>query len=357
MKIKIDNDKLSAALKGLSKLARPEVVNLEFKGRYLTFRGAGESSSCMLRMELPTAVPESADITLDLNLIQGVTDKRKNIELEIKGNTLVVRSGSNYEATVLGIDGQPIDVVPKEVLNGTDGVTLKTSFMNGILKVLPLLELRPLLSTYSEVPIGIKATDAGTFIACFDFIQSAAITLPELKGNFEFMLPSVSQFSMLAKELSGHKYQMVITETTLYAWNDMFQTSLSLPQQEGEQLQIGDVLDLMSNLKTLKFKTLSLKSESIQQFLANSRAVYDKDSLFSLDAEGDKATIELKATVGDMKMSTKLLKPTSGVSFKCDLNFFASIVTKTKEKSIELKVNENMLRLKAGEINYLMSLV
>jgi hypothetical protein len=354
--IKISSDRLQAGIRALQRLAKPEVVNLTFKGSTLRMKGAGESSSCMLKIDLPSEVPEELDITLDINLLSNTIDKRKELELSLEGSSLKIKSGG-YSADILGIEGQPIQVVPKEVIEGTDGIVLKNSFMNELLKVLPQLELKPLLSTYSEVPIGVRATKKGTFVACFDFIQSASVSLPEVTGDFEFMLPSITQFNILAKELSGQKYKIVITDTTLYAWNDMFQTSLSLPQQDGEQLKLDDIVNLMDQVDGLKYKSLGLKTEVIQKFIGNSRSVYDKDSIFTVKADGNVAHIELKATVGNMSLKTKLKKPVKAVEFKCDLNFFASIVTKTKEEMIHLRVNENLIRLKVGPINYLMSLI
>jgi hypothetical protein len=356
MNIKIDSAKLMNGLKALTRLAKPEVVSLLFKGRTLIMKGAGEASSCMLIIDLDTKVAEELEITLSVSLLMGVIDKRKDLDLSVEGSSLKVLSGK-YEASIVGIETTQIEVIPKEVLEGTDGIVLSSKFMNELLKVLPMLELRPLLSTYSEVPIGIRSTPTGTFVSCFDFIQSASVNLPDLKGDFEFMLPSVTQFNILAKELSGQKYKIVITDTTLYAWNDLFQTSLSLPQQDGEQLKLDDIVSLIETVDGLKYKSLILKAETIQNFIGNSRSVYDKDSIFTMEAEGDVATMELKATVGDMKIKTKLAKSIKKVSFKCDLNFFASIVTKTKEKIIKLKVNENLILLKVGPVTYLMSLV
>jgi hypothetical protein len=354
--IKINSVQLGAGLRALTRLAKPDVVTLHFKDRVLKMKGAGESSSCMLKIELDHRVREEMEITLDINLLTNVIDKRKELELSIKGSSLLVQSGK-YEAEVLGIEGQSIVVVPKDVLKGDEGIVLKNSFMNQLLRVLPALELKPLLSTYSEVPVGVKATKKGTFVACFDFIQSASVMLPDVQGDFEFILPSITQFNILAKELSGQKYKIVITDTTLYAWNDMFQVNLSLPQQDGEQLKLEDIMNLMREIDTQKFKSLTFKTEPIQQFIGNSRSVYDKDSIFTVDAKDDRATIELKATVGNTKLKTKLAKPIKPTSFKCDLTFFASIVSKTKEKTINLKINDNLLRLKVGPISYLLSLV
>jgi hypothetical protein len=359
MSYKIANDGLGQALRTVQRLAQPEVVTLRFKDNSLTVKGAGQNGgACKIKLDVESDGDKSGEVTVDLNLLASVIDKRKDLELTVGEATLVVKS-KGFTVDMISMDGQPIEVVPKEILQGSEGIELGSKLMTQLLRYLPKIELRPLLSTYSECPVGIKTNDKGTFVACFDFVQSAFVRLKSIKSDtpFEFVLPSIAQFNTLARELSGHKYKLVITETTLYAFNDMVQAALALPQQEGEQLQLADVIGLVKSLKEMKYKRLVFKTEAVKQFLSNSRAVYDKDSLFTIKAKGDKAKIELKATVGNTSMVTKLKEPVKDFELKCDLNFFASIVNKTNDKTLTLEATPELLLLKEGKISYLMSLV
>lgn len=359
MKIKVDSVSLKAALRNISKIAQPELINLEFKGSILTLHGHGPASSCMMRIPLhaPVEKEDEFEVTVGISTLLGVLGKRTDLTVGLEGTALSI-TADRYVTTVLTMETSVIEVVPPDVLEGTDGIVLKSKFMGELLKVLPALELRPLLSTYSEVPVGVRATKNGTFVACFDFIQSASVHMPDLQGDFEFMLPSISQFTIMAKALSSQKYKMVITDTTLYAWNKNFQVSLSLPQQDGEQVLLGDLITLMDEVEGVKFKSLNLDTKEVQEFIADSRAFYDKDSLFEVVADGKVAVLKLTGTVGDARFRAKLEKPVKNtVSFKCDLTFFAAIVGKSKETTIKLKVSENLMRLKLGPISYLMSLV
>lgn len=355
-KIRVDSELLNSALKSMMRLAQPEIVNLMFKDDHLILKGAGPSSACKLKLQLEDSVDQTTEITVSISLLSSVIEKCKSLELEIAGTVLNVKS-KGYTAEVLGTEDQSISIIPKEVLSGDSGFVLGRKFMNELLKVLPKLELKPLLSTYSEVPIGIKATSKGTFVACFDFAQSATVFIKEATGDFEFILPSISQFNVMAKELSNQKYKLVITDTTMYAWNDIFQVSLSLPQQEGEQLALSDIVDLVKHLETEKFKNLVFKTQTIKDFLGRSRSIYDKDSVFTVKAEGDKAKIELKATVGNTSLITKLGKPIDKTEFQCDLNFFQALVMKSTSDNISLKITPQLMKLKDGPVSYLMSLI
>lgn len=359
MSYKIENEGLSHALRTVQRLAQPEVVTLSFRGPTLTVKGAGQNGgSCRVKLDVKSEGDSKAEATVDLGTLMSVIDKRKDLELEVNETTLVVKS-KGFKVDLSTVDGQPIEVVPKDVMQGEEGVVLGTKFMGHLLNYLPKIELKPLLSTYSECPIGIKSNDKGTFVACFDFVQSAFVRLKEVKTTkpFEFMLPSIAQFNILARELAGQSYRLVITESTLYAFNDLFQAALALPQQEGEQLQLTDMLGLVKSIKEMEYKTLVFKTEAIKQFLSNSRAVYDKDSLFTITAKGDKAKIELKATVGNTSMMAKLKEPVDDLTIKCDLNFFASIVNKSNSPTLTLNATPEIMLLKEGKISYILSLV
>lgn len=360
MSYKIANDALGNALRTVQRLAQPEIVTLTAKGSTLTIKAAGQNGgSCKIKLDVESDEEKRHEITVDLGTLSSVIDKRKDLELDIKESSLVVKA-KGFTVDLTSMEGQSFEVIPKDVLEGEDGVQLGSKLMAELMRYLPKIELRPLLSTYSECPVGIKVNDKGAFVACFDFVQSAFVRLKNIKADkpFEFVLPSIAQFNTLARELVGHKYRIVITDTTLYAFNDMVQVSLVLPQQEGEQLQLADVIGLAKSLKEMRYTRLAFKTEAIKQFLANSRAVYDKDSLFTIKAKDDMAKIELKATVGNTSMVTKLQERVSKpIELKCDLNFFASIVGKSSEKVLSLEATPELLLMKEGKISYLLSLV
>jgi len=358
MGIKIENDRLSTVLKSMMRLAQPEVVTMLFKQQILILKGQGQSSSCRFKIDVENDEPEKTqEITIDISLLSNVIDKLKNLEVTVGESTLLLKA-KGFKIELASIDGQPIEVVPKEIRQGSEGIVLGTKMMAELLRYLPKIELRPLLSTYTECPVGIKTGPNGTFVACFDFVQSAFVKL-DLKTEkpFDFVLPSISQFNILAKELAGQKYKIVITDTTLYAFNDMFQAALALPQPDGEQLQLSDVLGLVKSLKEMDYTTLIMKTSDVNLFLSSSRAVYDNDSVFVVKAKGRKAKCSLKATLGNASMITKLAKPVKDVEFKCDLKFFQTLVSRTSDKTIELRTTEQLMMLKEGRITYLMSLV
>lgn len=354
---RIPEDRMSSALRSLMRLTGCENVNLSLAGSVLTMRGAGPSSSGLYRVDVEASEKAEMSITVESGLLASMLDKRKDIEVEAVGSSLFVRA-KRYEAEIVGTEDQPVLVIPKEILRGADGIELDDRFMKHIVRVLPRLELKPLLSTYSEVPIGIRATKQGTFLACFDFVQSATTRL-EKRGDFQFMLPSVSQFNNLTKEMSGQDYKIVITDSVLYCWSELVQLALSLPQQDGEQVRLEDVEKLVSDLESVKFAKMTMVTDDLRSFLSNSRHVYDRDSVFTVRASGEMADLSLQATVGNARGRVRLKKSMGDkkLEFKCDLNFFSNIVSKATGKTVTLRVSPEILRLEDNDVSYLMSLV
>ena len=359
MNILIEGDRLSAALRSLMRLAQPEVVHVSIKEKQVILTAAGESSAARMKIDLsePSGEQSGKEITVSISLLSNILDKRKDVKLEIKGSTLFAKAKGGFLADVIGVEDQPVVVVPKEILDGETGFVISNKFMNGLLGVLPSIELKPLLSTYSDVPIGIRATASGTFVACFDFVQTAYVFLEQTTGDFEFLLPSVSQFNMLVKELAGQKYKLVITDNSIYAFNSDMQVSLSLPQQDGDQVLLQDVVELSQAVEKTKFKTIIFNTKEIKDFLSNSRFVYDKDSVFTVKTDGDKALIELKATVGNTSLKTKLGRDAGKIAFNCDLNFFAAVINRAKGNTVSIKITEELIKVRDGDVNYLITLV
>lgn len=362
--IHVPNEELQSALRLIQRLSHSKIITLMFKKDHLVILGLGETSSCSYKINLEKSVDKDQrnSITVELSLFLSLIDKRKNLKFKIEGGTLLI-SDKNYEAKLVGSEPQDLIVIPDEVKSGAT-TKIKSKLVTKLLQLLPAIELRPLLSTYSDVPLGIRVRKDKTFVACFDFIQSASSTIDyESKSEFDILVPSASLFNQLNKEFGSQSYDLSVTESVLYAWTDQIEVALSLPQPDGDQISLDDAQGLVEQLDSLEYKSMLFSTEKIQEFLQSSRSAYDKDSTFEVKASGDKAVLELKAALANMKMTLELKKSIKKpIEFKCDLMFFSSIINRCKGNTVRLKVNESLLRItqedpKAGNIDYLMTLV
>lgn len=357
MKIKLDSDILASNIKTMQRLVQAQTIAFEAKGSMLYLTGTGNGNSCLL--SVPCKVEDkkgTSAFNVDTNSILGAVAKRKEITLTIDEANVTVASG-RYNAELLIHQYEKIEVVP-DAVKSEKGLKLKDSFLKEIRGVLPKIELKPLLAMTDYVPIGIQATKEGTFIACYDSFQSAFYSNKELKGNVEFLLPS-NVFTMIAREIKDQDYNMAVTDTAIYAFNDMFELALARPQQEGDQIPLEQAIGLYQELKKRKndFVKLVIKTEGIKSLLENGKAIYEKDSSFTFKAKGDKCQLTLKSSFGTIKDMVKLDEEVSkDIEFTCDFSFFAALLEKAPA-TLELRVSKEMLLFTNKPVTYLLSLV
>jgi hypothetical protein len=356
LKIKLDSAVLADSIKSLLRLVQAQTVSFEIKKGQFYITGTGNGNSCMLTV--PCEIEDkngTASFSIDANVFLQAVSKRKEVELTISDSNVLVKA-ARYEAELLVHQFEALEVVPKEVRE-EKSLRLKSKFLTALQANLPKVELKPLLAMYDYVPLGIKCTSEGTFVACFDDFQAAFFSDKELTGKVEFTIPS-NIFSLIAKEIKNQDYSMAVTDAVIYAYNDMFELALARPQTEGDQVTLDQMNTLYSELKKRKdFIKLSIKTEGIRSLLENGRSVYEKDSTFTFKTKGKNCQLHLKSSFGQVKGAVMLdEEPSEPVEFTCDFNFFATLLEKAPA-TLELRVGKDMILFSNKPVTYLLSLV
>lgn len=338
MKIQVDGSLLVDAVKTLKNLIGGSTTFLEVTPNFLKISATNNGSSFLT--SVPIQVLEKSKnrtCALDSTALATALTKLKDVKLKVSESSLTITSG-RYTAEMITHQFEAQQVVPES--EKTKGLSIKSSFLEKIVDLVPKLELQPLLSTYDYVPFGVKVTKEGAFLASFDFYQAAFVNDETIKGNFEFVMPN-NIFSTLAKEIKSQDYKLIVTDSTIYAYNDVFEYAAAVPQSDGNNISFSDMQELYASLKkTIKKEGVSVKlsAESINQMLENGKAIYEKDSTFDFKIEGDKCRLELRSSSG--KVSTTIMlseKASKNVAFSCDFHFFSSIMKKAGS-TIQLKV-------------------
>ncbi len=338
MKIQIEGTLLIDAVKTLRNLIGGSTIFLEVTSNFLKLSATNNGNSFLT--SVPLKILEKSKrktCALDSTALATALTKLKDVVFKISESSLTITSG-RYTAEIITHQFEAQQVVPES--EKTKGLSIKSSFLEKIVDLVPKLELQPLLSTYDYVPFGIKVTKEGAFLASFDFYQAAFVNTEDIKGNLEFVMPN-NIFSTLAKEIKGQDYKLLITDSTIYAYNDVFEYAAAMPQSDGNTVSFSDMQDLYASLKGMVKKdgvSVKLSAESINQMLENGKAIYEKDSTFEFKIVDDKCRLELKSSSG--KISTTILlaeKASKNVTFSCDFHFFSSIMKKAGS-TIQLKV-------------------
>lgn len=359
MKIQIDGVVLADAVKTLRAVVGGATTYIEVTPNFMKMTSVGDGSSFMI--SVPIKILEKSknrSVALDSIAFATSLTKVKDVVFEFGASSLVIKSG-RYKADLITHQFEQQVVIPEGEKD--KGIKIKAKFIDKIKGLVPKLELTPLLPTYQFVPFGVKLTKDKAFLASFDFYQAAFVSTKEITGAVEFVMPN-NVFSLLTRELKGQDYQLVITESVIYAYNEVFEYAAPMPQAgQADQVSFDDMQALYANLKTRIVKEgidIKVKTEAITQMMENGRAVYERDSSFEFTVTGDKCKLELKSSVG--KISNTIMldeRVKKDVSFVCDFHFFSSMMKKVSGTTLTLTVIPGaMLLFKSKPAIYMMTL-
>jgi len=197
--------------------------------------------------------------------------------------------------------------------------------------------LHPILSVDNYIATAVRSTEAGTEVICYDNWHLAYVADKEVKGKIEFSLP-LSSLDLLAKEFKGQKFSLLVTESTLFAFNDWFELALALPQQDSQnKLPAETAFDLAKSLRKMESTSIVLSAEDLNALSSNVNAVYKKGENISFDVSPSSCKILLKSTHG--KVSTELRCKAEGkIKFRTGYAFLQDLISKIAGSKVELKV-------------------
>lgn len=356
MKVSVESDVLSEALKTLKNLVVSPIVSFKI-GKNFTKVMAAEAGNAA-SVSVPTEIVEKSDnrtFSIDAEKVALAIKGKKIVTLEINQSELLIK-GKALQGELLTTQFEPPIIIPDEI-KADKGLQVKRDFLELLGKHLPKIELQPLMTTYDFVPLGVRLTENGAFIACFDFYQAAFFYTKDITGDLEFMLPS-NLFSLIAREVKGQDYTMSITESAVYAYNDVYEIALGIPQVEGDQVKFEDIRALYKEIKEIESVTLVMKTDKITSLLENVSAVYEKNSTFSLVTKGGKCKLELKSSAGKVSGLIDLEDtPEKDVDLTFDFGFFRALLAKAPPLLTLQVVKDKMLLFKNKPITYMISLV
>ena len=340
MKFKIEGSILTDTIKSVQRMTNAQMVSFEVQKNFLKVIGTNAGNSAAITCPITnTGKSEHTQFSLEATPLLAALTKRSNLDFEVIDSGIKVQGGK-YNLEMVSHQHVVEEIVPESV-KADKALALKATFLKTLQDNLAKIELKPLLTSYDYVPMGIKAGPEGTFVACFDTYQAAFYTDKEakLKSDLEFILPS-NLFSMLAREIKGQDYKLVITDSSVYAFNDVFEVSFAIPQSEGEQFGLDDVNTLYQSIKKdiKTAKSLKFTKSKIEALLENGKSIYERDATFKVSVKGTKCKFELSSTRGKVSEVIDLDdKSEEELSFGCDFGFFTSFMGKSPS-TVNLKI-------------------
>ena len=258
------------------------------------------------------------------------------------GGTVRVTS-NKYKAELVTRTEEQEPILPKEIKEGKDLVKVPPAIVDFIRKYISEIQLKPVLSDYSFMPVSVLITEKGAMMACYDRWHMAFVSDKEVTGDFKLTLPAPS-LDLLVKEFRGKSYSMQLTDTTLYAFNDSFELSLSLPQQDAQNVIAPEVpFNLAKSIyKNTEAGSIVLSTEDLMKVTDNMRAVYKVGGYIVFDVDNDICKVTIKSTHGKVSSAVRCKSKVKD-SFRLGYGYVLNILGKLKEKSIQAYVVPNKM--------------
>lgn len=262
------------------------------------------------------------DVAVAIDTIKDATKGRDQINLEFDKSVVNVKA-KGYKVTIPLVDAIEVDELDKVkaqewVLDPETLAWLKDAVSTVLLKPTELVT--------SFMPIAVRLTKSGGFVACYDKNHMAFLTTKKITGDFDLVLPSET-LQTIVEVFKNQKVKLRVSNSRVEAKSKNASIVCALPSMEGFA-SLDDSYQMAKDVKDSKFKEFTIDHSALLKFLDNTSAVKSKERL-ELDLESDGKIAHFALTSGRGSMQAKFKTDGSKVQIKIDLDYFAEMVRKT----------------------------
>lgn len=332
MQIQVETDAIQTALDIISKTAPPlegEVTFRATKGR-LTANSVADLSRCTV--VVPCDVKGDGEFAILMQSLRDASKGRANLILTYKDGTLTVKSSGGYVAELATLDVLPVDELPKEEtkdwqLTGDQATWLRTALRDVTLKPTSILS--------AWMPVGIKLSNSGAFVCCYDNAHMSWVRDKAIKGDFECVMP-IETAKALVEVFHSSNFTINQSKTSIRVKNKLVNVSLSLPATD-ELPSLSEVQSKIKEAMAEKATTFKLGKRDVLTFIDNARSVVGKERAeieftSAKGAKGDK--VELLVKTGQGQVKSLIAGGTGGTkerSFRVDLEYIQELIGRAAE--------------------------
>lgn len=351
MNFKIDAAHIQEALRVIGRLATPDSgnVTISSNGKKVFIHSSSETSHCSIN--IPAAVEGKAGtFAISMNALRDATKGRKELEVEYAKTMCRIKSGS-YRCELATVDALEVEAQEEErktkvEFSGEQAAWIKSAVSTVALKPTALLS--------SFMPLGLKLTSKGAFIACYDVNHMAFLNSDEVKGDVELKLP-LDTLTAVLDAFGGSSFVLELGRASVMVKNKLVKVNLSLPQEEENELQLSDVIETAKAAKKAEGQTIVVPKDEIIAFLDNSRAIATKErSEIKIAVSEGKLKLEVTTVQGSAKAMLKV--KSKSCEFAIDFEYLDEAVRKAGT-NVEMKlVKDEFLSMQLKDSTLVLSL-
>lgn len=323
-----------------------------------SFQVAGTHNGKSVAYNIPVKVLEASDnsrFVIGSDVLLEALKKRGKVTFEVTSQELILTAAS-YRANLVIQEGEAIEVVPKEIREKSKS-TLSRETIQWLAESLKVVSLKPQLESDAFLPVAVKITAKGAFIASYDHFHAVFLRTKKVTGDLTTILPS-SLVENLFQDFKDHEYDLVVTESNVYAFNKLFSLAIPLPVIDRDNVQpVEAVLALADQVISTKGATVEFASEDLMNVMSNCKSVYAKGAQlqFAFSPKEGKCVVGTKSSNGIVKASFKA-KGRTAVKFAVEFSYFEDLFSKTKGPVVFTIVENSMLYFSHSRATFTLSL-
>ncbi len=326
MKIKLELDALQGCLDVISRLAPPTSGNITFmsKGGKVTLASSADLSRCLIIM--PCEVDKEGEFAIPLQALRDASKGRKELELLYKNAVLNVMSGK-YKAELTTVDIIPLDEYEAEEGNDWKLDTKQSSWLK---KALRDVALKPTTLLMSWIPVGVKLTPKGAFVACYDLQHMSWTSSKEVTGDFNCVLP-LETLTNVIDLFHKSTFKIRHTRSRIEISTKLAKVYLNTPTMD-DLPSLDDVQSKIKEASKIDGATFTFSKDNLMVFMDNARSVIGKEraELLVASPKGSKG-LDLTIRTGQGQVSASVKGSGKG-SFKVDYEYFLEGLGKAGEE-------------------------
>ena len=333
IKINVESAALISALNVAAKVAVAQdgSVTLAGESGKLVLHSVGDLSRCSLVIPAEV-VGKDFEFAIPLDALRDSISGRASLDMSWDGTTLTVKSPS-YKADLLTLDPISRDEVDK-----IDAQEWKVSPEQGqwLKGALNAVGLKPTALLSSFIPVSVRLTAKGAFVACYDNQHMAFLNSKEAQGELELTLP-LDTFSTILDVLNGQAFRMRVSSSRVELKSKLASIILSLPAMD-DSISISDVMGKAKEVAAASGTALKFSKAEMLAFMTNAKAVIGKERA---EVQAEAKDGKLKFTIQTVRgTSSAILKSEVGkaINFKVDYEYLLELAMKVREDQLELSV-------------------
>lgn len=362
MKFTTDASQITRALSVITKVASPNGGVILFKISGKRFEVITENSTNMCSFKLPVKFEggkiKDRVFTVGSESIKSSLRGHQEVEITLTDDQMIIKDG-RYKAELSISDAESISVLP-EGYEADSARTLSNDVVTWLINSANQVALRPTLALTPFMPLGIKITDKGAFIACYDQNHMAFTSTKKVKGSLEATLP-LDTFLTGVDAVSKTEFKIDITETSIIVFNKQVTAAMSLPQVDSElAIPLDSVMEKAEQVPHSVGVDLDLPIEDLMTFLENARSIQSGNvgrEEIECHASGTKVSLKVENAQGRVFTSFKSkVKASKEIVFRCDYSYLEEVSRKAKDSLFLTVVEDSFMLAKINRVSVLIAL-